>query len=87
MATIMINRCTKSYRVEKLVSWSYFSYFAAAATTHCSPMMFLPGRRAQQPICREGCHTGGSNANKDAHRHLVGRVSPITWHETLHIPT
>jgi hypothetical protein len=47
MATIKIDRCTKSHHVGKLVSWSSSSYFAAAATaaaTHHSLMMFLPGK-------------------------------------------
>ncbi len=34
-----------------------------------------------------GCHVDGSNAKEDAHRHLVGRVSPIAWYKPLLIPT
>jgi hypothetical protein len=30
---------------KKPISWSYSSYFAAAATMHHSPMMLLPGQR------------------------------------------
>ncbi len=46
-----------------------------------------PDNTTQWPIWCGGCCADSSNANEDAHCHLVGRVSLIAWYESLCIPT
>ncbi len=55
--------------------------FPNDVAAHC------PDNATQQPIWCGGCRADSSDANKDAHRHLVGRVLPIAWYESLRIPT
>jgi hypothetical protein len=82
----MIDRCVKSHRVGKMLSWSYSSYFAAAAVTHHSPMMLLPGQHGTTTnLAWRLPHQWLSDANEDAHCHLIRRVAQIAWYKTLRI--
>jgi hypothetical protein len=83
----MIDRCANSPVVGIISSRSSYSYFAAAATTHHSLMICFPDKAIQQPIWHGGCRANGSNADDDAHCHLVRRVLPNAWYKTLHILT
>jgi hypothetical protein len=83
----MINRCANSPFVGIISFCSFSFYFAAATTTHHSLMMLLPGRRDTTTIWHGGYRANGSDANDDAHRHLVRRVLPIAWYKTLRILT
>jgi hypothetical protein len=46
-STAMIDRREKSHRAENLVSWPYFSEFAATTAMHHIAMMYQIGRREE----------------------------------------
>jgi hypothetical protein len=47
MVTTIVDRSTKSHRVENLVYWPYSSEFAVTTTTHHAAMMYQLGGRKE----------------------------------------